>query len=274
MIVKALVENTAISDEYRCEHGLCLYIETKAHKLLYDLGQSDFFIENASKMNINLEEVDTAIISHGHYDHGGGLKAFLKINSKAKVYIHSYAFEKYYSMREQDEFAYIGLDESIATSERIIFNSGYLKIDDELELISEITDKELIPTSNKHLFARKGNSMQGDFFEHEQSLVITEDEKMVLIAGCAHKGIVNIVSKATRQKGRKMDYVIGGFHLYNPRNKTTESPEFIRNIAEKLKNTGTMYYTCHCTGLEAYSRLKEIMDKNIEYLSSGSSIEI
>lgn len=97
---------------------------------------------------------------------------------------------------------------------------------------------------------------------------------MVLLAGCAHKGIVNIVSKAMRQKGRKMDYAIGGFHLYNPRNKTSESPEFLRNMAEKHKNTGTMYYTCHCTGLDAYSHLKEIMHDNLEYLSSGSSIEI
>ena len=85
---------------------------------------------------------------------------------------------------------------------------------------------------------------------------------------------MNIVSKATRQKGRKTDYVIGGFHLYNPRDNSSPSDEFIRNMAEKLKNTGTMYYTCHCTGLEAYSRLKETMRKNIEYLSSGSSIEI
>lgn len=163
MIIKALVENTSNLSEYRCEHGLCLYIETKTHKMLYDLGQSDLFIENASKMNINLQEVDTVIISHGHYDHGGGLKAFININSKAKVYIHSFAFEKYYSMRDEDEFAYIGLNEIIATSERIIFNSGYLKIDDELELISEITDRELIPTANKHLFIKKGNSMQEDF---------------------------------------------------------------------------------------------------------------
>lgn len=84
MKIISLVENTSSSSEYRSEHGLCLYIETPKHKILFDLGQDKLFAENAAKMNIDISDIDTVIISHGHRDHGGGLNKFLELNTKAK----------------------------------------------------------------------------------------------------------------------------------------------------------------------------------------------
>ena len=77
-----LVENTSCNENLKNEHGLSFYIETQNHKILFDFGQSDIFLENANKMGIDLSKVDIAILSHGHYDHGGGLKTFMKINEK------------------------------------------------------------------------------------------------------------------------------------------------------------------------------------------------
>ncbi|NCA67648.1 MAG: MBL fold metallo-hydrolase, partial [Clostridia bacterium] len=77
MKITTLCENTSISPEFKCEHGLSFYVETKKHKLLFDTGESGIFAENAAKLGIDLSEVDIAVISHGHYDHGGGLPAFL-----------------------------------------------------------------------------------------------------------------------------------------------------------------------------------------------------
>jgi 7,8-dihydropterin-6-yl-methyl-4-(beta-D-ribofuranosyl)aminobenzene 5'-phosphate synthase len=85
MIIKVLAENTSATNDLCSEHGLSLYIETKGHKLLFDTGASAFFAENAIKMNVDLSAVDLAVISHGHYDHGGGLKTFLNINTCARV---------------------------------------------------------------------------------------------------------------------------------------------------------------------------------------------
>jgi 7,8-dihydropterin-6-yl-methyl-4-(beta-D-ribofuranosyl)aminobenzene 5'-phosphate synthase len=271
MIIKALVENMSVSEQYRCEHGLSLYIETEKHKLLFDVGQKDFFIENAGKMGIDLSQVDTLVISHGHYDHGGGLAEFMRINERAKIYVHARAFEKHYSLRAEGIMADIGLDETLEENERLIFNNGYLKIDEELELISEINGNKLLSLSNRTLLMRNKTE---DNFEHEQSLVITEKGKLVLIAGCAHKGIVNIENHAVALKGRTIDFVIGGFHLYNPSAKTSEAPELIKKIAEQLNTTGARYYTCHCTGNEAYSLLKKEMDEHIDYLATGSKIKI
>lgn len=94
--IVTLVENTTSSSEYRSKHGLCLYIETDRHKILFDLGQDKLFLENAKKMDIDISEIDTVIISHGHKDHGGALKRFMDLNSNAKIYIRKEAFEPHY----------------------------------------------------------------------------------------------------------------------------------------------------------------------------------
>ena len=78
MIIKTLVENTSISKDFGNEHGLSLYIETNALKILFDVGASELFLKNAEKLGVNITDVDFLVISHGHYDHGGGLKTFFK----------------------------------------------------------------------------------------------------------------------------------------------------------------------------------------------------
>ena len=106
MKITALVENTCESGKYSVEHGLSLYIETDKHKILFDMGQTELFCENAKKLGVDLGKVDFAVLSHGHYDHGGGLAKFMEINKKAPIYIHEKAFGEHYNGTEK----YIGLD--------------------------------------------------------------------------------------------------------------------------------------------------------------------
>ena len=107
MKITALTENTPFNDNISAEHGLSLYIETEKHNILFDMGQTSLFAENAKKLGIDLTKVDIAVLSHGHYDHGGGLTEFLKINKTAPVYINRYAFGDYYNGTEK----YIALEE-------------------------------------------------------------------------------------------------------------------------------------------------------------------
>ena len=106
MRIVSLVDNISERSDIGSEHGLSFYIETTNHKILFDLGASALFSKNAEILGIDLELVDTVIISHGHYDHGGGLKHFMTINQKAKIYIKKEAFLDYYSIKE-DGFEYI-----------------------------------------------------------------------------------------------------------------------------------------------------------------------
>jgi len=261
------------SDEFRSEHGLSLYIETENHKLLFDTGASDLFAENAKKMGIDLSAVDLVVISHGHYDHGGGLKTLLDINSTAKIYFHEKAFTNHYSNRSGNK-VYIGLNGSLFPNDRFVLCGERLVIDEEIELFSDVRQKRLVPSGNVELFKSCEGIFVQDDFAHEQNLIISQGEKTLLIAGCAHNGIVNILDRFHFIKGRMPDYVIGGFHLYSHSAKRSEKPETVDEIGRILLKTQSHFYTCHCTGIESYHRLKSIMGENISYVSTGDQLTI
>jgi len=264
MILKVLSENTTSSEKLDSEHGLSLYIETETHKILFDTGASGLFAENAKKLGIDLTRVDLAVISHGHYDHGGGLKTFLGINNHANIYLHQKAFELHYANRPGGVKAYIGLDESLLPNERFVFCGDHFVIDNGLELFSGVVPIRLVPSGNADLFMKDGDAFAQDNFAHEQNLIISENGKTLLVAGCAHSGIINIIDH----------YVIGGFHLYNHGTKQNEAPNIVDEIGYFLLETHSQYYTCHCTGIESYNRLKAVMGENIKYISTGEQLKI
>lgn len=273
MILKTLVENTSVSSDFKNKHGLCFYIETDNHKILFDLGKNGLFLENAKKMGIDISDIDTVIISHGHIDHGGALKLFLENNHSAKVYIRDNAFYKHYTKFLGFKID-VGIDSSLKNHPQVVLTKKRMVIDDELILFSDVDTRECIPTSNNTLFSKTGKSTSIDDFSHEQSLIILEIEKLILIAGCSHAGIINIKNKAEHIVNNKITCVVGGFHLYNPISKRTESNALIQEIAERLNDNSTCYYTCHCTGEKAFYKMKEVLSERLIYLSTGSKMEV
>ena len=273
MLIKTLVENTLISKDFGSEHGLSLYIETKTHKILFDVGASELFLQNAEKLEVNIADVDFLVISHGHYDHGGGLNTFLKENVKAEVFLHRLAFEKYYAIRPNNKLDFIGLDENLKQNKQIVLTSDRFFISNGIQVFSNIVQKEPRPKSNSGLLTEYKGQTVDDTFAHEQNLLIEEDGKTLLITGCAHNGIINILEYFQTLKGRMPDYVIGGFHL-SSRSGGNEDSDTIDRIGKHLMGTKAKYYTCHCTGMKAYERLKSAMGDRIDYLSAGSAITI
>ncbi|MDD2447508.1 MAG: MBL fold metallo-hydrolase [Tissierellia bacterium] len=273
MIIKTLTENTSISRDYGSEHGLSLYIETKEHKILFDVGASNLFLQNAKKLGVNIDEIDYLIISHGHYDHGGGLKTFLQENTKAKVFLHHLAFEKHYALRSNNKLDYIGLDEGLKQNKQIILTSDIFTISKGIQVFSNIVQKEPCPRSNRGLLAEENGQMVDDTFNHEQNLIIEEGGETLLVTGCAHNGIINILEHFHDLKGHMPDYVIGGFHLSSP-SGGNETFDNIDKISKYLLYTKAKYYTCHCTGIEPYKQLKAMIGENIDYLQAGSELTI
>jgi 7,8-dihydropterin-6-yl-methyl-4-(beta-D-ribofuranosyl)aminobenzene 5'-phosphate synthase len=108
MIIRVLAENTAVSEAFGSEHGLSLHIETKGRGILFDTGASALFARNAEKMGVDLTKAELAVISHGHYDHWGGLAEFLSINAGASVYVHEKAFGSHYAKRPDGKLFDIG----------------------------------------------------------------------------------------------------------------------------------------------------------------------
>lgn len=275
MKITCLVEDTCNVEELKSEHGVSFYVETDQHKLLFDVGQTDLFLKNASVLGIDLSLVDIVIISHGHYDHGGGLETFLNVNSKAKIYINKHAFESHYSMREGNEMTYNGLDQKLINADQIIFTDELLNIDNQLTVFSDVDGQEYYPKSNQTLYKKIDQHYINDDFIHEQNLIINENGKHVLLAGCAHHGIINILDKASKHiYPKRISTLLGGFHFVSRFPELAEKQENIKNIANNLLKQHVMSYTGHCTGLKGFTILKEVMKDKIQYFNTGFEIDI
>lgn len=148
MLIKTLVEDTSISPELSSEHGLSIYIEANHRKILFDTGASNLFLQNANKMGVTIKDVDIAIISHGHYDHGAGLRTFLEENEKACVYLHNRAFDPYFSIIRDKDPVNAGIDPSLKPHERVKLTDGNLLIDSEMELFSGVIGREYFSSCN------------------------------------------------------------------------------------------------------------------------------
>ena len=291
MKITSLLENTTTNEQFKVEHGLSLFIETDKHKILFDMGQSDLFAENAKTLGIDLAEVDIAVLSHGHYDHGGGLAKFLEINDHAPVYITVKAFDPHYNGKEK----YIGLNTALQGNDRLKMireadepqYGGSSKVDCKgvnregvvvegvrialMENKCEETNLTLYSCNHRIRQYNLGSfgltvCQNGEFlpddFTHEQYLLIEEKGKRVLISGCSHKGILDIA------EWFEPDVLVGGFHF-----SKLPMDETLAGYAKQLAEHDTLFVTCHCTGREQYEFMKKHMPR-LEYLCCGESFVI
>lgn len=256
MRVSVLIENTARCNALTVEHGLSLYIETGEKRFLFDTGATGAFADNARKMGVDLSEVDALILSHGHYDHGGGIETFLECNSTAPVYLSDHAFGEHYNGAGK----YIGLPRQLENHPRLI------SVTDGLTLALGVTleccrDAEpKYPLEPFGLQIKKEGLLRPERFDHELYLVVEEDQR-ICFSGCAHRGVENIVHWLAP------DVLIGGFHF-----KQLQPGDPRLNLAaERLLESPCEYYTCHCTGQAQYAYLKQKMGNRLHDLSTGDA---
>ncbi len=271
--IVVLLENAKESSNLKCKHGLSLYAKTETHKILFDMGPNDLFLKNAETLGVDIAAVDIAVISHGHVDHCGGLKYFLEKNKKAKIYIRPQALEAHYVKVLGIHF-YAGIDRALLSGDRFVFTDDTHVIDDEMTLFSHISGSFPLPRSDGNLFVKRSGKMIPDNFGHEQNLLITSDHKQILLCGCAHAGIVNIVHRAKTLGGNEPTAVIGGLHLYEPISRCYESDEYIDGVAAALTEGQSSYYTCHCTGAKACEKMKARLGARLTSLRTGAELRI
>ncbi len=285
MKIICLMENTALEDNINSEHGFSLYVETKKHRLLIDAGQTDAFAENARTLGADLSKVDMAMLSHGHYDHSGGLMKFAEINENAPIYMQINAGGEYYHTNDTLE-KYIGIDKDILGLPQVKLIEGNVRIDDEISVFAGVKGRRHFPSGNLELTVKcevtsdvnrsyageENHRFIQDDFSHEQYVVVEEAGKRVLISGCAHNGILNILDEFKKLYGCEPDMVISGFHLMKKTGYSNEDVENIRAIAEELATMDTIFYTGHCTGEAPFAIMKDIMGDKLHYIHSGDKI--
>ena len=260
MKITCLLENTVAASpagaKVGAEHGLSLYMETEDRRVLFDMGQTDLVARNAEVLGIDLSSVDVAVLSHGHYDHGGGLATFLEINKTAPVYITPAAFLPHYNGTQK----YIGLDTSLQEHPRLRVVSGDLSLGIGLTLLTPNGRERRHSLGSFGLTERVGDTFLPDDFRHEQYLLIEEGGRRVLFSGCSHAGIRDIVEWFSP------DVLIGGFHV-----SKMALGEELTALGEALATHGTDYYTCHCTGEAQFAFLRARMPR-LRYLAGGQTI--
>lgn len=258
MRIVTLIENTALREDLQPEHGLSLYLEVGERKILFDTGAGGAFAENARILGIDLRTVDTAVLSHGHYDHGGGLESFLQLNEAAPVFVSPHAFEPHFNALDKD----IGLAPALAENSRIRCAGEGENLGEGLALYQNLDCPHGIRPFGLKV-GEKGRLLPEDF-RHEQYLLIEDSGKRILISGCSHRGILNILDRF------RPDVLIGGFHFMKMDPEGAE----LEAAAAALKRYPCVYYTGHCTGQAQFDRLKQFLGQQLHPLHTGTEILI
>jgi 7,8-dihydropterin-6-yl-methyl-4-(beta-D-ribofuranosyl)aminobenzene 5'-phosphate synthase len=281
MRVTALMENTRAEGfpQLRAELGLSLHIEHAGKRILFDTGASGAFAENAGRLGVDLAAVDAAVISHHHYDHGGGLRRFLEMNARAPVYLRSRpAGECHFRFMGLDK--YIGLDQALLRehARRFIFVTERTELLPGAVVLTEVGRPYPLPRGNRYIFLESDGKLAPDDFGHELVLVLQDDGGLVVFTGCSHQGILNMVEAVTRAfPGAPIKAVFGGFHLVilPMFNFMAGSRKEVEEIgARMLRYPVERVYTGHCTGSHAFHVLKKVMGEKLERFAAGTTVEV
>jgi len=279
--VTTLVENTCAPHArgLRKELGLSMFIEHAGKRILFDTGASDAFADNAAKLGIDLVAVDIVVVSHHHYDHGGGLRHLLRINPHAPIVMarrpHGQCVFNLFGMKKA-----IGLDPGLFDEHaaRFTFVDGRLDISPGVTVLTRIGTAFDEPRGNRLVLLSDGETLQRDRFEHELVMVLLDDDGMMVFTGCSHHGILNMVDASVKAfPDRPLKAVFGGFHLtILPMLPFMDGSraEVAALARQLLAYSPEHVYTGHCTGAHAFKVLKSVMGARLESLSSGACVEI
>jgi len=271
--VTVVVENTVGVDGTIPEHGMCFWINTGATQMIFDTGQGGVLLNNARVLGIPLEQTECVILSHGHYDHTGGLKTVLQLSRNPKVYAHPAAFQPKFVCNEYGQSREIGMPAMNEKSVRklagdVIFTTRPTQIADRLFVTGEIpriTDFE----DTGGPFFLDGRCIKSDLFLDDQALFFESSKGTVVLLGCAHAGVINTllyIQKFTH--GKPIHAVIGGMHLlFASRKRMDQTIENLSRINPDLLGP------VHCTGKAATAELWEAFPQKCFSCPAGTSVE-
>ena len=264
MRIVTLIENLVYEQGLVAEQGLSIYIETDDRKILFDTGQSGLFLQNAQKLGVEIVDIDYLILSHGHYDHTGGLYPFLEKNNKARVFAKNDIFTPKYHGNNR----FIGtLRNEELFKDRLIYVDTPTEIADGVFIMPDIIIHNSFDTHFKGMYKKVDGIFTPDEFCDELFMVLKQNNKINVITACSHRGITNITNAAVEFFRLPVNLVLGGFHTKNCRKE-----QLAQIVIHMNRLSPGCIAVCHCTGAEQFAYLKSQCISNVIYNFTGTEL--
>ncbi len=254
--IVTLVENTGgVHKGLRSEHGLSFYAELNGKCILFDTGQSNAFLENAKKLKIDLKKIDALCLSHGHYDHSGGVRALLEEGIRPPIWIGKGFFDEKYA-KDGTAYEYVGndFDATFLKKEGV----QYREIDtDKVEILPgvyAVTRFERIfpdETINPRFWALRNGRFEQDTFGDEITLVLDTPKGLVVLLGCSHPGVKNILSTIVKRFSKNIYAVLGGTHMVEASDASMD-----QSLHYFTEGVADLVGVSHCTGEKASKQIE------------------
>jgi len=274
--ITTLSENTTSIRNLLAEHGLSILIETEEVNILLDTGSGISASHNADILGIDLSKIDKIVLSHGHYDHTGGLRQILrKMRKEIEIIAHPDIWAAKHARRQGQKDRYIGVpfqrQELESLGANFTLTTKPVRITDKIMTTGEIpmiTNFEEIEPNR--FFVKEEPGWQPDELLDDQALVINTEQGLVVISGCAHRGIINTLYHAQQLTSIKpIQMVLGGCHL------TRASKERLRLTIAALRELGIQKLgVSHCTGLPATAIMAQEFGDKFFFNNAGTRIDL
>lgn len=250
--ITVLVENTAGGVGLLAEHGLSFWIELGPNRILFDTGQGNVLNHNAEQLGIRLQMADAIVLSHGHYDHTGGLADALA--GRTRVYAHPAAFAPKFARSADGTARDIGLpllnEEKVRDKAELVWVKEPTDVCAGLKLTGPVPRTTDFEDTGGAFFMDKRCTEPDEVIDDQAAFIETPDGAIVIL-GCAHAGVINTLRHVqTLTDHRPIHTVIGGMHLHNASDERMD-----KTVAELRRLEVQRLLPCHCTGFAAMARL-------------------
>ena len=273
--ITTLCENTVSGVRLLAEWGLCMLVETDNHRILLDTGASISAAYNAIELGVDLSQIDKIVFSHGHFDHTGGLLYILKLMKKpVEVIAHPDVWALKYGKRPGQEIQYAGVPypREEAEAAGAFFNltrepvwiSENIVTSGEIPMVTEYEEIDSI------LYVKENGEIKPDPLWDDQAIFVKSEKGLVIILGCAHRGLINTIKHAQNLTGLDSVYaVIGGTHLLR-----ASSQRLDLTIAELLNLGIQRLGVSHCTGLAVATIFAQTFGEAFFFNNAGTRIDL